>query len=212
MLRALVIISILSLAACTPQSQAAGTTEKGSTQGIAETKSPPASPIPDSPIMLSPHSSVQDLAKLGFSVFPEPQDLPPFAVAGIKGGTTSISDFKGKYVFLNFWATWCPPCKKEMPSIQVLSDTLSGEDFSIFAISVGEKQETVTEFLKKNPYTFPIFLNPDNSLGSIFAGRGIPTTYIIDRRGRAIAGMIGSREWDDTETLSIFRSLLANKE
>lgn len=169
---------------------------------------------PSSAVELRPAGSpatTADLASLGLTIFPEPQTLPAVRASTLGGGTLSMEAFRGKYVFLNFWATWCPPCRAEMPSMEKLHLALKDERFAIFAISVGEKPETVTGFLKNNPYTFPIGLDPENRLGAVFAGRGIPTTYIIDPQGRAIAGMIGGREWDDPSTIELFRSLARGK-
>lgn len=148
------------------------------------------------------------LQELGISIFPEAQALPTIVAATLEGKNIDIKDYKGKYVFLNFWATWCPPCREEMPSMEVLYKELKGEKFDILAISVGESPETVRAFLKTNPYTFPIALDPSGSLGSIFASRGIPTTYIINPEGKAIGGVIGGREWDTPEAMAIFKALV----
>jgi thiol-disulfide isomerase/thioredoxin len=135
------------------------------------------------------------------------QDIPDFEVTRLNGETMNLSDLQGKIVFLNFWATWCPPCQAEMPSIERLSEQFKGTDIEILAVSVGENAETVQEFLSKTPYSFPIALNPDGKLGALYA-RSIPTTYILNRDGNIIAAKIGAQEWDTEKIASVFRHLL----
>ena len=145
--------------------------------------------------------------KLGFYVFPAPEALPSFSVRTLKGAQVGVADKAGKVLLLNFWATWCPPCRTEMPSIQVLSDKLKGAAFEVMAISVAEKPETVAAFLKENPYSFPIYLDESGAASAPFAGRGIPTTFVLDKQGRAIAGLVGARSYDGPEVLGLFREL-----
>ena len=145
--------------------------------------------------------------KLGFYVFPAPEALPSFSVRSLGGVETGVADKAGKVVLLNFWATWCPPCRTEMPSIQVLSDKLKGTAFEVMAISVAEKPETITGFLKENPYSYPMYLDESGAASAPFAGRGIPTTFVLDKQGRAIAGLVGARSYDGAEVLDLFREL-----
>lgn len=154
-------------------------------------------------------AAVKDLAKLGFTVFPSPQTIPAVVAATPNFGKIAVADLKGKYVFLNFWATWCPPCKAEMPSIEKLYRELAGDDFTVLAISAREPAKTVIDFLKKTPYGFPIGLDPAGTYSAVFAARAIPTSYILDRQGRAIAGITGSRDWATPEALAVFKALIA---
>ncbi|MDL2228744.1 TlpA family protein disulfide reductase [Treponema sp. OttesenSCG-928-L16] len=146
--------------------------------------------------------------ELGMTVFPAPREIPDFTVLSPENTPLTLSSFRGSYVFLNFWATWCPPCREEMPSMQKLHERLSGDDFVILAVSVGESLRTVTDFLGEHPYTFEIGINSNGSLGQIYAAQGIPATYILDRQGRVMAGRIGSRSWDDGASLAAFSALL----
>ncbi|MBN2873915.1 MAG: redoxin domain-containing protein [Spirochaetales bacterium] len=145
--------------------------------------------------------------QLGFYVFPTPEPIPPFTVKTMAGADTGAEALKGKVVLLNFWATWCPPCKAEMPSIEVLYKELKGGDFDIMAISVAEKKATVSDFLDANDYTYPMYLDETGAASAPFAGRGIPTTFVLDKQGRAIAGLIGSRSYDGDDVVSLFREL-----
>lgn len=144
---------------------------------------------------------------LGFYVFPKPEPIPAFAVKTLEGKDAGLGDMAGKVVLLNFWATWCPPCRMEMPSIQALDREMKGKAFSVMAVSVAEKRETVKDFLKSNPYTFPIFLDEDGQASAPFAGRGIPTTFVLDKQGRAIAGIVGARSYDGPEVMGLFKEL-----
>ena len=157
-------------------------------------------------------SATARLGKLGFHVFSKPQDLPVFEVqalgkAGSAVKTITSDSFAGTITLLNFWATWCPPCKSEMPSIQKLDTAMHGTAFRIVAISVGETEKTVSSFMANAGYTYPVFLDPKGSVGASFAAQGIPTTYVLDKNGKAIAGIVGAREYDNPELIAIFKEL-----
>ncbi|MEC9488009.1 MAG: redoxin domain-containing protein [Halanaerobium sp.] len=107
---------------------------------------------------------------------------PDFTLNNLAGEEVRLSDYRGKMVFLNFWATWCPPCQQEMPSIQRLYEEREG--LVILAVNSGEGRMKVDIFLKMNGYQFPVLLDPDGKVtGNKYLVRGIPTTYIIDEDG-----------------------------
>jgi thiol-disulfide isomerase/thioredoxin len=202
-LSAITILAIV-LASCS-KPEAPGT--------FSTTESPPASPAQTKaePIALKPDSAApwyaERMERLGFYVFPVPEALPPLRVSTLDDKSVGVDLFTGKVTMLNFWATWCPPCRIEMPSMQILYDKTRDVAFDIMAISVGEQKKTVTDFLVQNPYTYPVFLDPSGAQSAPFAGRGIPTTFILDKQGRAIAGLIGSRSYDGPEVVNLFREL-----
>ncbi|MCA1949085.1 MAG: TlpA family protein disulfide reductase [Treponema sp.] len=150
------------------------------------------------------------LQDTGFTVFPEAQTLPQIKVPGLDGKQIDIKDFAGSWVVLNFWATWCPPCKAEMPSMEEFFKTFKNNKLTIFAISTGEKPDTVKNFIKANPHSFPIGLDSSGQLGAVFASRGIPTTYIVNPEGKVIAGTIGGRDWMDKKTVEAFKTLISS--
>ena len=219
-------ISFLAFAACTKPaaaaSAAAATTsstaatvsqsaDQGSSpeQGAAQS-SKPTDGATATTISAAPRPWYADrLEKLGFYVFPAPVDVGNFTVESAKGGSMSLSQAKGKIVLLNFWATWCPPCRAEMPSIQALWEKRKDKAFTIIAVSVGEQKDTVTKFIAQNKYSYPIFLDPTGQLGSAFNASSIPTTYILDKEGKVIAGTQGGREYDSAEVLAAFDELMA---
>ncbi|MEI6388470.1 MAG: TlpA disulfide reductase family protein [Spirochaetota bacterium] len=147
--------------------------------------------------------------QLGFYVFPAPVDAGDFSIESLNGGSVTLSESKGKVVMLNFWATWCPPCRAEMPSIEILSKKMKGKAFAIMAISVGETKDTVAKFIALQKYSYPIYLDPDSKLGTAFNASSIPTTYIFGKDGKAIAGIQGSRQYDTPEVLALLEELIA---
>jgi thiol-disulfide isomerase/thioredoxin len=152
------------------------------------------------------------LAALGFHTFKTPQPLPPGTVTPLnaaEGPTLAIDKLKGTVTVLNFWATWCPPCRNEMPSIQRLADLMKGTAFRVVAVSVGEDRKTVAAFIKENGYTYPIYLDERGTLSQSLASQGIPTTYILDKNGMVIAGTVGSREYDEPALVAALKELAA---
>jgi peroxiredoxin len=149
------------------------------------------------------------LEKLGFKVFAQPVPLPEFVAETLGGGTASLSSSRGKVLLLNFWATWCPPCQAEMPSIQTLWDKTKGSAFTVMGISIGEKADTVRAFIAKKKYTYPIYLDTGSKIGMLYGASSIPTTYIVDKQGRAIAGIIGGASYDSPQAAAIFAELVA---
>jgi len=149
------------------------------------------------------------LESLGFYVLPEPVGLDAVELEPLAAGAPSrlLSDLKGKVVLLNFWATWCPPCRLEIPSIAALGKALKGEAFEIAAVSVGEERKTVADFVAAEKLSFPVYLDRSGKLGAEFGARSIPTTYILDREGRIVAGYVGSRQYDGPETVEALKEL-----
>ena len=115
-----------------------------------------------------------------------------FSLTSLDGKTYTLAGLKGKIVLLNFWATWCPPCRKEMPDMEKLYRTYEKQGLTVIAVS-DEDRETVVNFLAKNNYSFPIALDPGRKVNSAFAVEGIPKSFIFDREGRLAAQAIDMR-------------------
>ncbi len=147
------------------------------------------------------------LETLGFYVFDQPSEQPNFNVASVDGKMKSRLSTKGNVTLLNFWATWCPPCKEEIPTIQRLHEIMKGEKFEIMAVDLGESPKSVKSFLEENKITYPVYVDPKNSLASTYASIGIPTTYILDKNGKFIAGFIGPFDYDNPEFVAIMKEL-----
>jgi peroxiredoxin len=116
---------------------------------------------------------------------PSQSRAPDFALQGLDGETVSLASLRGKVVLLNFWATWCPPCKAEMPDLDALHREYgAAHDFVVVGVNVEEKPETVKPFVEKNGLSFPIVLDRDSRVTTqLFGVRPLPTTLIIDREG-----------------------------
>jgi thiol-disulfide isomerase/thioredoxin len=147
------------------------------------------------------------LEKIGFFVFDPPFSLQDFKVGTLNGGTTTRSSSKGNIVLLNFWATWCPPCKAEIPTIEALSKAMKGKKFEVMAVNLGDSSPAVKNFVTENKLGFPIYLDPQNSLSRTYASRGIPTTYILDKSGQFIAGVVGGLDYSSTDVIGILTDL-----
>jgi len=145
--------------------------------------------------------------KLGFFVFDPPMAMKDFLVIGLGGASKTRASAKGNIVLLNFWATWCPPCKEEMPSIESLYVKMKGKKFEIMAINLGDSVADVKAFIKEHGYTFPAYLDPQDKLSSGYAGQGIPTTYILDKQGRFIAGVVGGVDYSKPEIVNLLSAL-----
>jgi peroxiredoxin len=121
--------------------------------------------------------------------------MPLFTVKTLDGKTIDSREFKGKVVLLNFWATWCPPCKKEMPFLQKdVFDRFKGRDFVMLAVSRGEDEAVVREFIKTHHYTFAIGLDPDSVVYKLFAAKFIPRNFVIGRDGIVKLASVGYEE------------------
>ncbi|WP_372833525.1 TlpA disulfide reductase family protein [Pontibacterium sp.] len=122
----------------------------------------------------------------------------------------SLSEYKGKVVLLNFWATWCPPCVKEMPSMERLHQKFAGQDFEIVAISAGETQAAVESFMMEldTELTFPILLDEKGRTFNELGIRGLPMSFLFDRNGKLVRTISGSREWDEQREVKLIESVL----
>jgi peroxiredoxin len=115
-----------------------------------------------------------------------------FTLTSMDGKTYSLDALRGKVVLLNFWATWCPPCRKEMPDMETLSRRFEKQGLVVLAIS-DEDRETVATFLSKQKYTFPVLLDPVRKANNAFGVEGIPKSFIFDREGKLVAQAIDMR-------------------
>ena len=149
----------------------------------------------------------------GMTVVAEKPAAKNFALKDMDNKNWRLSDLKGKVVLVNFWATWCPPCRAELPSLERLWQLLNKEDFVVLAINVGESADTIFPFtgmLEPSP-TFPILLDLDSSVLSSWPVMGLPTTFILDRQGRIAYRAVGGREFDDPALVNQIRELILHK-
>lgn len=153
--------------------------------------------------------------KLGHTLSPlaTPYVAPSFTLNDMDGEVLTLESLRGNVVLLNFWATWCPPCRREMPSMERVYQTMSGEAFTVVAINEYEDADHVFAYvgqLGTSP-SFPILFDRDSSVAEAYDVRGLPSTYLIDKRGRIRYQAIGGREYDHPAVISIIEELLAEK-
>jgi peroxiredoxin len=143
----------------------------------------------------------------GLTPMPDRPSAPAFDLKDPQDRPQRLADYRGKTVILNFWATWCPPCREEMPSMQRAHEAVSGDGIALVAINVGEDAETIREFLDSYPVEFPLPMDLDSSVVQSYPVKGLPTTFVIDPDGRLAYVATGGREWDDPKILEQVRSL-----
>lgn len=137
----------------------------------------------------------------------QPMPAPEFTLPDLDGKPHKLADYRGKVVVLNFWATWCPPCRYEMPAMQRAWEKVRDENIVFVGVDVGEDSDTVFTFLADYPVEFPLLLDQDAKVIEQYPVTGLPTTYVIDPRGRITHRAVGGREWDDEALLKELRSL-----
>ncbi|RCW50635.1 MULTISPECIES: TlpA family protein disulfide reductase [Halanaerobium] len=126
---------------------------------------------------------------------------PDFELKNINDKKVSLSDFRGQKVFLNFWASWCPPCREEMPDIQKLHENY-GEEVIILAVNVGENKSTAANFMMKNGLSFSVLLDTDKSTAQNYLVRGIPTSYFLNEDGIIKNKVVGAVSYEKMLELS----------
>ena len=153
----------------------------------------------------------QMLLKAGFAVPKSDVSATEFTLQSLDGKKVSLSSFRGKLVFLSFWATWCGPCKQELPSLQAMYDKLRAKGFEILAVDVMEDRKTVGDFVKANAVTFPVLLDSSGAVGRDYDAGSIPTNYLIDRSGKILARIVGydGTEWTDPARIALMEKLLS---
>ncbi|MDR0600911.1 MAG: TlpA family protein disulfide reductase [Treponema sp.] len=124
------------------------------------------------------------------------------------GGERKLSDLRGKVVFLNFWATWCGPCRSEMPSMEALYRRLKDSGFEILAVNCAENPREVADFMKNNGLSFPAALDESGAVSGRYGVRAIPITYILNRNGEIILKVTGSINWNTPKIIAAFETLL----
>ena len=135
---------------------------------------------------------------------PAANPAPDFNLMGMDGGTHTLEDLKGKFVLVNFWATWCNPCKVEMPLLEKLHQTLKSEKFTVLGLHVGPGPENIEEFKKLMPISFPIYVDMDLEVN--WGVPGLPTTFLMDPEGKLIYRAVGKREFASDDMVNFLKS------
>lgn len=155
-----------------------------------------------------PAVNLTEQARLGKGV-----PAPDFSLPALDGQRVRLSDYRGKVVLLNIWATWCLPCVEEMPSMERLHQKMSDEDFKILAVSIDTSgAEDVRAFMKQHSLNFTALIDPQNTIRSLYQTTGIPESFIIDRNGTIVGKVIGPRDWAAADTVGFLQELARKNE
>jgi peroxiredoxin len=142
-----------------------------------------------------------------------PVNAPQFSIPSLDGHELALKDYQGKYLLVNFWATWCGPCKVEMPSLESLYRKFNKRNFAMIAVSNDIFGAQVVEpYIQAQNFTFPVGLDPKLKASNQFGVISLPTTFLIDPQGKIIGVLNGAENWVDPKTLLYFDQLLATPE
>jgi peroxiredoxin len=165
------------------------------------------------PLLLLLGGAAQATSPLAnLSVVPEVErhTAPDFISENLRGGNTGMADYKGKIVLLNFWATWCMPCRAEMPGMETLWQNYKEQGLVIAAVSVDEgSRGRIETFTKLLDLSFPILLDPESKVSDLYKVSNMPTSFLIDRNGKIISRIVGTEEWTSPEAIQLVEKLLA---
>ena len=150
---------------------------------------------------------LETMADLGFEPARKEARVP-FELAAMDGTSRTLDDYAGSYVLLNFWATWCAPCRIEMPALERLHQELADRSLRVVGVDIGEETGEVQRFVEETGITFEIVIDQDLSTGRLYAARSLPMTYILDPAGTIVARAIGVRDWDSEPMRDMFAALV----
>jgi peroxiredoxin len=155
--------------------------------------------------------------KINYKVIPNLEAMkdqaptPDFTLPNPDGKKVSLKDFRGKLVFLNFWATWCVPCREEMPAMEKLYQEFKDRNFVILAVNVKDRKQDAVNFAKELKLSYPIVIDPDAQVGLLYGAWGLPTTYLIGPKGEGLARAWGPAEWYSPAARNLIKDLLDGK-
>jgi len=136
---------------------------------------------------------------------------PDFSLAGSQGKNVALKDFRGKTVFLNFWATWCEPCREEMPAMEKLYQEYKDQNFVVLAVNVKDRKQEALAFVRELKLTYPIVFDPNADVATQYGAWGLPTTYLIGPKGEGLARGWGPADWYGPAARKLFKKLLEEK-
>ena len=150
-------------------------------------------------------------ALAAFLIHPQPKPLPDIAFADGEGKPLKLSDWKGRVMLVNLWATWCAPCRKEMPDLAKLQKELGSDQFEVVAISVDRKgAEASSAFLKETGAdTLKLYVEPTTKIVGELQSAGLPATILVDRQGREVGRLLGPADWASPEAVALVKAALA---
>jgi peroxiredoxin len=170
------------------------------------------------PALLSTASSYAwAQSKINYKVIPNLEAMkdqaptPEFTLPNLDSKKISLKDFRGKLVFLNFWATWCVPCREEMPAMEKLYQEFKEKNFVVLAVNVKDRKQDAVNFAKELKLSYPIVIDPDAQVGLLYGAWGLPTTYLIGPKGEGLARAWGPAEWYSPAARNLIKDVLDGK-
>ncbi len=146
-------------------------------------------------------------AEQALTLLPDKKPAPALLLMDMEGVKHDIRDYRGRPVIINFWATWCPPCRRELPSMNRAWKKIKNEGIVMLAVDVGEDEDTVFTFMADYPIDFTVLLDSSGDVSARWPLLALPTTFVLDREGRLVYQAIGGREWDNDSLLDKVRAL-----
>jgi thiol-disulfide isomerase/thioredoxin len=138
-----------------------------------------------------------------------PEPAPDFELPSLAGGAVRLAELRGRVVLVNLWATWCEPCRDEMPAMEILARDLGPRGLAVVAVNFKEAEEPIRRFVRDYALTFPVLLDADGAVAARYRAFGLPATYLIDRRGALVGTVLGLRDWTSPEARAYLGELLA---
>jgi peroxiredoxin len=142
----------------------------------------------------------------------EPMPAPEFELPDLAGQTVRLADFRGRVVVLNFWATWCVPCREEMPALETLARELGPRGLVVVAVNFKESRRDVEAFVREHDLRFPMLLDTEGRISERYQVFALPTTAVVDRRGMLVGTVLGIRDWVGRDARAYLDRLLAMPE
>ena len=146
---------------------------------------------------------------LKLSAYPSGWRPPPFAAGTAAGQKVSLADFEGRVVLLNFWATWCSSCLREMPGFEQVHREYAAAGLTVLGVNIQEDEQAIQGYGHKLGLSFPLVLDVNGKISRAYGVLGLPSTYLIGRDGRPVALAVGSREWESPPARALIEALLA---
>ncbi|MBI4366328.1 MAG: TlpA family protein disulfide reductase [Deltaproteobacteria bacterium] len=140
------------------------------------------------------------------------ESMPPLEIVDAEHRRVPLSAFRGEVVLLNFWATWCPPCRHEIPSLNRLARRFANRSFRLLGVSEDADAmafATIREFARQVPMAFPVYVDPAGAAADALSVIGLPESFLIDREGRLVRHVRGALEWDDPSVIAAIEALLS---
>lgn len=160
------------------------------------------------PAVAAEPALVELARQAGMEAYPVPLKAPPFRLPALGGEARTQADYRGRVVLLNFWASWCPPCREEFPSLLRLQKNMADASFTVLAVAVRDGDEAVADFLAGGRPPFDVLLDRDGAVAAAWHAAGVPVTYLLDRQGRMLAGKVGSLQWDSAAMRRLIRHVV----